>query len=207
MGRSGFRQGSGGRRGVIRAAFALSLLTLAIAGCGGGGGESDGESEKAADVEAVNAALSRELTLLEAYTRGRVLLKGRAAAIGRRFRAQEQEYISALTKAVRGLGGETDAEAAELDLSEVRTQEDFLALAYELESAALAAYVEAAPRLFTDAPQTLAASLAAGHAQHLVLLRQGLGVSPADSVPEAFDGGEVPVPGTARGAPIGDDLP
>jgi hypothetical protein len=76
----------------------------------------------------------------------------------------------------------------------VKDQAGLLALAYELESAALAFYVEAAPRLYTSAPRTLGVSLAAGHGQHLVLLRQGLGVSGAASVPEAFDGGEVPPP-------------
>jgi len=65
----------------------------------------------------------------------------------------------------------------------------------------LAAYVDAAPHLYTSAPRTLAVSLAAGHAQHLVVLRQGLGASLSGSIPEAFDGGQVPPPGT--GGPDG----
>ncbi len=139
--------------------------------------------------------------MLDAYTRGRTLLGGPQRAVGRQLRAQEQEYIDALTKAIRGLGGDTEAEPEELDLTEVEDEAGLLRLLYELESAALAFYIEAAPRLYTSAPRTLDASLAAGHAQHLVVLRQSLGMGVAGSVPEGFDGGEVPLP--AAGNPSG----
>jgi len=192
MGRSRFIRLSPKRRGARRAASGLLALALVLSGCGDG---AETDSEKASDVEFLNVALGRELTMLDAYTRGLPRLKGRYAAVGRQLRAQEQEYVDALTKAIRGLGGEIQAEEADLDLPEAKSQTDVLAAAHELESAALASYIEAAPRLFTAAPRTLAAALAAGHAQHLVVLRQGLGAAAVDSVPEAFDGGEVPPPG------------
>jgi Ferritin-like domain len=173
------------------------VVIVSAVGCGKGGHGAETDPEKGSDVEALNAALVRELTTLDAYTRGRPLLEPPMRAVGRQLRAQEQEYVDALTKAIRGLGGDTEAEPEEVDFSGVEDQADFLTLAYELESASLAFYGEAAPRLFTGAPRTLDVSLAAGHAQHLVLLRQGLGVSPAASVPEAFGGGEVPPPGSA----------
>jgi hypothetical protein len=193
--------GSGGRRGIGRAAaalaFAIATVLIVASGCGDSGRGAETNPEKGSDAELLNEALSRELTMAEAYTRGRFLLRGPQRAVGQRLRAQEQEYVDALTKAIRGLGGDTEAAAAELDLSRVRDQAALLALAYELESAALASYIEAAPRLYTAAPRTLATSLAAGHAQHLVVLRQGLGASPAAAAPEAFDGGEVPAPGAS----------
>jgi hypothetical protein len=111
------------------------------------------------------------------------------------LRAQEQEFVSGIAKAIRGLGGEATATATELDLAELHNQGDVLTMAYELESAALAYDIESAPRLNSAAPRTLAASLAAGHSQHLVVLRQGLGEPVAESFPKAFDGGEVPPPG------------
>jgi rubrerythrin len=190
-------RGDGRRRGFGRAAVLLVVLAalLLAFGCGKSGHGAETDPEKGSDAETLDAALSRELTAVEAYARGQSLLHGRFRAVGREFGAQEQEYADALTKAIRGVGGETDAEPGELDFSGVDGQAAFLALAYELESAALASYLEAAPRLFTAAPRTLAASLAAGHAQHLVVLRQGLGAGPAASVPQAFDGGEVPPPG------------
>jgi hypothetical protein len=188
--------GYGRRRGFGRAAavFALSLALLA-SGCGNSGHGAETDPEKGADAALLNQALSRERTMLDAYTKGRALLRGEQRAVGRQLRAQEQEYADALTKAIRGLGGDTEAEPEEVDLTGVKDQDDFLALLYALESAALAFYVDTAARFYTPLPRTLDASLAAGHAQHLVVLRQGLGASGAAAVPEAFDGGEVPPPG------------
>ena len=198
MGRSTFLNCNGRRRGSGRAAAVLPVLIAAIlcaTGCGKSGHGAETDPEKGSDVELLNASLEREQAVLGAYTRGRPLLEGSMRAAGRQLRAQEQEYVDALTKAIRGLGGTVEAEPEELDFSRVKNQAGLLALAYELESAALASYIDAAPRFFTAAPRTLDASLAAGHAQHLVVLRQGLGASPAASVPEAFDNGEIPPPG------------
>lgn len=189
--------GCGGRRGFGRAAAFLALflsLALVAGGCGASGHGAETDPEKGRDAEFLNEALSRELTMLGAYMRGRPLLRGPQRAVGRQLRAQEQEYADALTRGIRGLGGEIEAEPEELEFAGVKDQAAFLALAYELEGAALAFYEGAAPRLYTSAPRTLDAALAAGHAQHLVVLRQGLGASRAESVPEAFDGGEVPPP-------------
>jgi hypothetical protein len=183
-----------GRRGARRPALAVAVvLALVATGCGDDGrGESD--SEKESDVATLNATLARELAALDLYTRAMPRLDGRDAVLVRRLRAHEQEYANALTKAIRGAGGETDPEEIEVDIDEARGRADLLELAYAQENAALALNVEAAPRLYTDAPQTLAASLSAGHAQHLVLLRQALGASVVESVPEAFDVGELPPP-------------
>ncbi|MET0305902.1 MAG: ferritin-like domain-containing protein, partial [Solirubrobacterales bacterium] len=177
-----------------RAAAVLALVLIAAGGCGGSGRGAETDPEKGSDAEILNEALARELTMLDVYTRGRPLLRGPQRAVGRRLRAHEQEYADALTKAIRGLGGDTEAEPEELDLTGVDDEADLLSLLYELESAALASYIEAAPRLYTPAPRTLDASLAAGHAQHLVVLRQGLGAGAAGLAPEGFDGGEVPPP-------------
>jgi len=111
------------------------------------------------------------------------------------LRAQEQEYVDALTKAIRGLGGDSEAVAEEIDFTHVKDQSSFLSLAYELEGAGLVFYEDVAPRLSTSAPRALDTALAAGHAQHLVVLRQALGAGPVASMPEGFDNGEVPPPG------------
>jgi bacterioferritin (cytochrome b1) len=168
-----------------------------VPGCGGSGHGAETDPEKGSDAEVLNQALSHELTMVDAYTRGRPLLRGAERAVGRQLLAQEQEYADALVKAIRGLGGDAEAETEDLDFTGVKDQAGFLDLAYELESAALASYIDAAPHLNTPAPRMLDASLAAGHAQHLVVLRQGLGAKGPAVVPEAFDGGEVPPPGGA----------
>jgi Ferritin-like domain len=192
--------GYGRRHGSLsRAAslLALALVAFGLAGwgCGNSGHGAETDPEKGSDAAILNDALARELALLGVYDGGHALLHGPELAVGRQLRAQEQEYVDALTKAIRGLGGDTEAEAEELDLSGVEDRTALLTREYELESAALAFYEDAAPRLDTAAPRTLDAALAAGHAQHLVVLRQGLGAGVAGSVPDGFDRGELPPPG------------
>lgn len=166
--------GYGRRRDFGRAASFLPLALLAFAflvgGCGDSGHGAETNPEKGSDAAILNEGLSRELTAIDAYARGNRLLHGAARALGRRLRAEEQEYADALTKAIRGLGGDTEAAAEELDFSEVKDQAAFLALAYELESAARDFYVDQAAHLYTAAPRTLDAWLAAGHGGHVALL-------------------------------------
>jgi Ferritin-like domain len=196
VGGSRFLRGDSGRRGICRASLLfLALLALvASAGCGKSGQGAETDPEKGSDAELLNLALARELVLVEAYTDGVRFTHGALRGVTRRFRAYEREYIDAITKAIRGLGGETEAEPSDLDLSEVKGQADFLDLAYRLEGSAVSEYLDEVPQLFTDAPRTLAASLAAGHAQHLVVLRQALGTGWGGAVPEAFESGEEPPP-------------
>jgi hypothetical protein len=189
------------RRGFGRAAvlFALVIATIPIVagGCGDSGHGAETDPEKGSDEAVLNEALSRELTIAEAYAHGRPLLRGSQRSVGRQLLAQEREYVDGLTKTIRGLGGDTEAETEKLDLAAVKDQKAFLSLAYELESGALSFYVDSVAQLYTAAPRTLAAALAAGHSQHLVVLRQGLGASAADSIPEGLERGETPPPGAS----------
>jgi rubrerythrin len=183
------------RRGLGRAAVFLVLaLAVLASGCGRSGHGAATDSEKAADVEVLNAALAQELTTVAAYERGIGLLHGPMLAVAREFRGQDQAHVDALTKAIRGLGGETEAEAGELEPPGPQGRRQALALAYEEENAALAQAQGDAAHLQSSAPRTLAAALAASHAQHLAILRQVLGDGLAASVPEAFESGELPPP-------------
>jgi rubrerythrin len=156
-------------------AIALAAILVVASGCGSSGHGAETDPEKGSDAEILNAALTRELTILDAYTRGQALLRGSQRALGRRLRAQEQEYVDDVTKSIRGLGGDTEAEAEELDLSQVGNRADFVRFVDGLESAALDFYVDKAAQLYTAQPRTLDAWLAAGHAQHLVMLPGGEG--------------------------------
>jgi hypothetical protein len=185
---------------VVAALTAVALL----AGCGddgsdsGGGGGGDVAAEKAADAEILNVAISQELTLVEAFDLGLPLLRrAEARELFRQFVAQEREHIDGFTKAMRGLGGEVDAEPEEIDLSEVKGERDYLLFAYDLIGLQLTHFLDDVTHLQTKAPQSFAASIAASQAQHLVVLRQLLGAGLAESVPEAFDTGEVPPPASA----------
>ncbi len=166
-------------------------LVILVAGCGESGTT---DSEKAADVEILNALLSRELTLVDAYARDMAPLRGQMRAVAGEFRGQGQAHVDALIKSIRGLGGETDAEAEEIEAPRPKGKEEALTLLYEEENAALAGAQEAVPQVENTAPRILAAALTASHAQHLVVLRQGLGVGLARSVPAPFESAEEPPP-------------
>jgi hypothetical protein len=187
------------RRGARRAVFFFALLALslalAFAGCGKSGKGAATDSEKAADVELLDGLLSRELTLIDAYAAAIPALHGQLLAAAREFRGQSQAHVDAIEKTIRGVGGEAEAEAGILEPSAPRTRREALDLLYAQENAALAVAVEATPRLLTEAPTTLAAALAANHAQHLVVLRQGLGASLAGAVPAPLEIGSEPAPG------------
>jgi rubrerythrin len=184
------------RRGLNRAAvFLVVVAALCAAGCGRSGNGAETDSEKAADVELLNSLLARELTAIDAYERNLSLLRGHALALSQQLLGQDQAHLDALTKAIRGVGGETDAEADELEEPRPQTQAEALTLAYEEENAALSEALDSSPHLQTPAPRALASALAASHAQHIVLLRQLLGTGIAASVPKPFENGEEPPPG------------
>lgn len=182
------------RRGFGRVAVFVIALAIVVAGCGRSGQGAATDSDKAADVEVLNALLAQELTTVDVYERALALLRGRTLAVAAQLRGQDQTHLDAITRAIRGVGGETDAEAAEFEPPGPKSAEEALLLAYEEENASLGEALDAAPDLNTPAPRTLAAALAASHAQHLVALRQLLGVGLADSAPEAFEAGDVPPP-------------
>jgi hypothetical protein len=185
------------RRGLGRVAVFLLALTVVVCGCGRSGHGAATDSDKAADVEVLNTVLSQELTTVAAFEQALAQLHGGTLAVAGQLRGQDQAHLDAITKAIRGVGGETEAEAGELETPGPKDREEALLLAYEEENAALGQALDAAPHLNTPAPRMLAASLAASHAQHLVALRQLFGEDLAESVPQAFETGDVPPPTTA----------
>jgi rubrerythrin len=195
-------------RGRLACCALVSLLAAAalLAGCGGGGDAAGGggsvADEKASDANVVNVAISQEMTLIEGLEAGLPLLRRpEAKALYRQLIAQEREHLDGWTKAMRGLGAEVEAEAEELDLSESKSEGDALLSAYELTGIELTHFLDDVTHLHTAAPQSFAASIAASEAQHLVSLRRLLGAGLLESVPEAFDTGEVPPPARFTGNP------
>src|SRR4051794_19137701 len=183
------------RRGPGRAVvFLAALAALMAGGCGSSGSVAAIEGEKEADVAVLNAALAQELTTIDAYRRGIALLHEPMLGVAHEFLGQDLAHVDALTKTIRGLGGEVEAEAGELEPPGPRSQAEALVLFYEEENAALAQAQDEAANLQLAAPRTLAAALAASHAQHLALLRQGLRVGLAAAAPEAFESGDLPPP-------------
>jgi hypothetical protein len=181
-----------GRRGLV--AFA-AILVLAVAGCGGSGGETTTQAvDKAGDAEILNNVLARELAAVRACERTLPFLRGRALATAREFRAQEQEHVDAIVKALRGLGEKAEPEEEEIESEELKTQAEGLEFLYEVESVSVAGNLRAISHLTSPWPRSLLGSIAANQAQRLVALRQLLGVDTAESIPEAFEDGTTPAP-------------
>jgi hypothetical protein len=194
------------RRGLGRVVVFVGVvlaIAIAAAGCGRKGHGAATDSEKASDVAILNDSLAWELTAVAAYDRALPLLSGRSFAIAREFRGQDQAHVDGLTKAIRGLGGETEAEAIAPEQPQPPPdRRGALTQIYEAENAALAQDLDAPPRLQTSAPRAVTAAVAAGHAQHLAILRQLLGASLAAAVPQPYESGEEPPPASpAAGQP------
>jgi rubrerythrin len=181
---------------VRRFAAGVGVATaLLLAGCGGGGGgTTTAVPDKAADAETLNEVLARELGAVRAYERTLPLLHGDLLASAREFRAQEQEHVDAVVKALHGLGEPARPEEEEIESEGLKTQVDGLEFLYEVESASVAYGLRAISHLTTPWPRSLLGSIAANQAQHLVLLRRALGADVAESIPSAFEDGTEPSP-------------
>jgi rubrerythrin len=177
----------------------MVVAALAVAGCGGGGGTTTAVPDKAADAETLNNVLSREQAAIRAYERTLPLLRGGALATAHEFRAQEQEHVDAVVKALRGLGERTEPEREEIEAEGLKTQADVLGFLYEVESVSVANDLRAISHLTAPWPRSLLGSIAANQAQHLVVLRRLLGAGAAESIPGAFEDGTAPPPSAMMG--------
>jgi hypothetical protein len=183
----------GAVRGALLGLVAASALGLVLGSCGGGD-SSSAEDEKAADTAILNQVLGRQMAAVDAYDAGLGSLRGPALAAARRFRAQEQEHIDSIVKALRGLGGEAAPQPEEIDAGELKTQADALRFLYGVENGTIDSELSAISELNEPWPRALLGSTVANQAQHLVLLRRLLGVRPLAAVPEAFEDGTTPAP-------------
>jgi len=180
------------RRALLLGA-ACSLLAIGLGACGGSS-SGGGVSEKERDVRTLNELLGRQLAVVAAYNQMLPHLRGIDHALAQQFRAQEQEHVDAVTKTLRGIGGEADPPAETIEANDLKTRADSLEFLYEMESATLDAELSAVGKLNVDWPRPQIAAMAANQAQHLVLIRQALGAKPLETVPSAFETGEVPAP-------------
>jgi rubrerythrin len=145
------------------------------------------ESDEA-DVEILNAALDLEHMAVAAYTAGAPLLKGEVRTAGKLFLEQEREHADGLASAIKKAGGKPNRALASYDFPELRSQADVLRFAVDLENTAIAAYVDALPKLGDGALRATAASIIANEAEHIAVLLGALGL---EQVPDAFVVGKV----------------
>ena len=114
--------------------------------------------------------------------------------VARTLRAHESEHAQALTTALTDLGGTpppapqgiADVDKVVKGLGAVRTQADVVNVLIELETATVAAYLDAQRELVEAKLLQTGASIMASEGQHLVVLRRAVGMDP---VPAAFETG------------------
>ncbi|CAN5286342.1 ferritin-like domain-containing protein [soil metagenome] len=140
------------------------------------------ESDQA-DVEILNGALDLELMAIAAYKAGAGRLRGSVLQIGKKFLAQEQEHADALAAAIKEAGGMPNRAKSDYDFPELRTQSDVLRFAVDLEYTAIAAYIDALPKLSQGDLRATAAGIITNEAEHAAVLLDALGENP---VPSAF---------------------
>jgi hypothetical protein len=172
---------------------AIVALAAGLFGCGGGDG-GDSTTDKDADVRVLNEILGRQQAAVEAYGQALPALQGADLTIARHFRAQEQEHVNETMKTLRGLDGEADPREEAIEAPEFKMPADAFEFLYELESATLDAELNAVRELTIPWPRPVIAQMAANQAQRLVLIRRALGAGPLESVPEAFETGDIAAP-------------
>jgi rubrerythrin len=143
-------------------------------------------SSGSADVDILNSALDLEHTAVAAYTAGAPLLKGDVLKVGKQFLEQEQEHVDGLTQAIKTLGGTPNPAKASYDFPKLSSQTDVLKFANDLEHMAVAAYIDAIPKLGDGKLRGTAAAIVTNEAEHITVLLGALGNDPIKSTPDAF---------------------
>ena len=135
------------------------------------------ESDEA-DVEILNGALDLELMAVAAYKAGAGRLRGRALEFGKTFLDHEQEHADALSGAIEDAGGRPNRAKSSYEFPELRTQSDVLRFAVDLENTAIAAYIDALPKLSQGDLRATIAGIITNEAEHLAVLLDTLGRDP-----------------------------
>jgi hypothetical protein len=195
------------RHRIIWGGATLAVLFIGgiLAGCGGGGSSSATSSaaalttpapsqEESADAEILDTVLARQEAAVEALGEVGPQLPPRLARMAAYFRAQEQEHVDAVLKALRGLKSSAESSPAPVDTSGLGSERERLVFLYEVESATIDEELSAISKLEAAWPRSLLASTVANQAQHLALLRQALGDGPLASVPVPFENGTAEAP-------------
>jgi bacterioferritin (cytochrome b1) len=165
-----------GSSAVLLAACGSSDKGSGASGSGAAGGNQ-------ADVDLLNSALDLEFMAVAAYKAGATLLTGDVLTLGKVFLQQEQEHVDGLKSAIMSLGGKPNRAKTSYDFPTITTQDGALKFALTLENTAVAAYIDALPKLSTGKLRAMAASILTDEGEHIAVIRGGLGMDP---VPDAF---------------------
>lgn len=182
-----------------------ALTVAAIAGCGGGDSgptsvaavtdaSATPSPEQALDGEILNTVLDRQEAAIAAYDQVIPKLAPRLAHMAAYFRAQEQEHVDAVLKAMRGLQTTAEPSDEAIEVGDLKSDRERLVFLYEVESATIDEELSAISKLVAGWPRSLLSSTVANQAEHLTVLRQALGAGPLAAVPGPFENGTAAPP-------------
>ena len=149
-----------------------------VAGCGGGG-----KKEPAADVAILNSAIDLENMAIAAYTAGTPLLTGEVRTLARQFLGHEKEHANDLSQTVLDAGGRPNKPKPRYEFQKFAGPQDVLRFLAMIENVAIAAYIDALPKLSSADLRATAASIVTDEAEHLSVALGALG---EPQVPSAF---------------------
>jgi hypothetical protein len=177
-----------------RAALGLAAAAL-LAGCDGDDEDTQDTTQtisperKRGDAAVMASLLDAERTAVFAYGAAR----RRLGSLGDQFLAHERAHARALEKGLVRLGVEPEPprpqSAYANDFPPLRTREDALRFALDVEETQVAAYGDSLPALFTPEMRVTVATIFATQASHLAVLLGELGEPQS---PRAFIVGEPP---------------
>ena len=122
------------------ATLAAVILIGLLAGCGDGGSSAKAEgapTQESVDAELLNHVLGRQEAAIVAYGQVIPKLTPRLAHLAAYFRAQEQEHVDAVLKAMRGLKSKAEPSEEEIEVGEPGSDRERLEFLYEVESATI----------------------------------------------------------------------
>ena len=167
--------------GILLSGSAVALLAGkdALAAKSASGAESD--------IKILNTALASELEAIAAYQVGAEsgLLQQPALGLAITFQGHHQAHAGVLSQTITKLGGKPVGPKSkyEFPTAGLKTQDDVLRFAAQLEKGAVSAYLGAVPVFGNRDLSKAAASILGDEAMHWAILRHAVGETP---VPAAF---------------------
>ena len=141
--------------------------------------------EALADAALLDSLLGLERHAIAAYSVAVPLLSPAASRAARQFLAQELAHAGEIEGLIAQAGARPSRPPAFYDLGSPQGETALLALLHRAETAQLAGYLDAIPRLSPSRLRAAAAAILANHAQHAAVLRGRLGLA---AVPGALVG-------------------